>query len=59
MQAAIDRVIRSFTFNSQVAPAEQMWDEARTATHCEANDLAVRLLDNYQGCLARRSQKKD
>ena len=59
MQAVIDRVIRSFTFNSRITLTEQMLDEPRTMMRDEATDLATRLLENYQGHLVRRSQKKD
>ena len=59
MQAAIDRVIRSFTFKHPVSFAAPMSDEPSIKTDDEASEFATRLLDNYKGQLARRSPKPD
>jgi hypothetical protein len=59
MQAAIDRVIRSFTFKHPVSLSESMRDAPSTRTEDEATEFATRLLDNYTGHLARRSPKPD
>lgn len=59
MQAAIDRVIRSFSFKHPVSLAEPMSDGPSIRTDDEATEFAARLLENYKGQLARRSPKPD
>ena len=57
MQAAIDRVIRSFTFRNPVSLGEPMSDSPSIQGSDEATEFATRLLENYKGQLARRSPK--
>ncbi|MGM4987915.1 hypothetical protein [Tardiphaga sp. 841_E9_N1_2] len=59
MQAAIDRVIRSFSFKHPPSLAEPMSDSRSIQASDEATELATRLLENYKGQLARRSSKPD
>ncbi|KZD21396.1 hypothetical protein [Tardiphaga robiniae] len=59
MQAAIDRVIRSFTFRHPVSLSEPMSDGPSIQASDEATEFATRLLENYKGQLARRSPKPD
>jgi hypothetical protein len=49
MQAIVDKVMRAFSFKHPVSD-----DEAKRA-HQEATELAVELLENYKGQLARRT----
>ncbi|SFL57238.1 hypothetical protein SAMN03159423_2564 [Bradyrhizobium sp. NFR13] len=58
MQAAIDRVIRSFSFKHPVS-LEPMIDSPSIKASDEATEFATRLLENYRGQLARRSPKPD
>lgn len=59
MQAAIDRVIRSFSFKHPVSLTEPMTDGPSIKAADEATEFATRLLGNYKGQLARRSSKPD
>jgi hypothetical protein len=59
MQAAIDRVVRSFTFRHPVSLTEAVSDDPSIKTSDEATEFATRLLENYKGQLARRSPKPD
>jgi hypothetical protein len=60
MQAAIDRVIRSFSFRHPASLAEPMSEDGPSIrTDDEATEFATRLLENYKGQLARRSPKPD
>jgi hypothetical protein len=59
MQAAIDRVIRSFTFGTPVSLRQPMPDEPTVADRNDVNEFALRLLNNYKGDLARRSSQRD
>jgi hypothetical protein len=59
MQAAIDRVIRSFSFKHPASLAEPMSDSHSIQASDEATELATRLLENYKGQRARRSSKPD
>lgn len=49
MQAAIDRVIRSFTFRHSVSLSEPMSEGPSVQTSDEATEFATRLLENYKG----------
>lgn len=55
MQAAIDRVLRSFSFK----PATGFEDNVRQdAQRHHAEDLADRLLQNFKGQLARNAAQR-
>ena len=59
MQAAVDRVIRSFTSKHPVSLRNPMSDAESKAERDEATEFATQLLDNYKGQLAQRGLKPD
>ena len=59
MQAAVDRVIRTFRARLPASFHDPMSDEQTQAVRDEATDFAAQLLENYRGQLARRTLKLD
>lgn len=65
MQAAIDRVLRTFALkppfsvHEAMSLHEPMSDEQAGAARDKATAFAVQLLDNYRDQLARRSMTRD
>jgi hypothetical protein len=65
MQAAIDRVLRTFALKHPVSVHEgmslhePMSDEQAGAVRDKATAFAAQLLDNYRDQLARRSLTRD
>jgi hypothetical protein len=59
MQAAIDRVLRTFAPKHPVPLHERMSDERSGAVRDQATAFAAQLLDNYKDQLARRSLTRD
>jgi hypothetical protein len=57
MQAAIDRVLRTFTLKHPLPFIEPMDDRQIDAARDDATALAVTLLGNYKTQLDRRSAK--
>lgn len=60
MQAAIDRVLRTFALKHPVSLHQPMSDERPgTGRHDEATAFAAELLNNYKDRLARRGLTRD
>jgi hypothetical protein len=59
MQAAIDRVIRTFTLKHPPTLVRHMPDDRSDAARDEATAFASQLLGNYREQLARRSAARD
>ena len=59
MQAAVDRVLRTFRARLPISLRDPMSDAQPRAVRDEATDFAAQLLENYRGQLARRTLKPD